>query len=379
MFYSIFIPVFYYIFYIRDFLKNVYHTVILSNCGRVVQLVTTAVNKLRNRETAPKSAASIAISNVSTVMSLSEQYIDHKSKRFFTSYEQSSDQSRYNANVDEIFYTKSKWSELMTNENNYLERKWRTKILFENTPRGNVVMWYDAYQLGFAYYSDQNIPYSLLNAIAMKYVLVFCCRDFFMDENVLADKPPSKITENHNEEARQQKEQKTQNENSNTVKSDQLRGTNGGANDSGLKNGPFAKFKSYNNVSGKVNPAKTPDNRTESKPVEKKMNRFICLGKTRNASFTQKIEHRSAAMISAPATNSSLHENGIYSIFSQKNHLRNSDASDPNVSMKQTSVISEPGATPEITQPVKLAPNLPQKMSYAEYKKLKTEVKTAKS
>jgi hypothetical protein len=84
-------------------------------------------------------------------------------------------------------------------------------------------------------------------------------------------------------------------------------------------------------------------------------------------------------MISPPATNSSLHENGIYSIFSQKNHLRNSDTSDPNVSMKQTPDVLAPIATPEITQLVNLAPNVPQKMSYAEYKKLKTEVKTAKS
>ena len=49
-------------------------------------------------------------------------------------------------------------------------------------------MYYDVFKQGFSYYSNENyISYKILNAIAMKYVMVFFCRDFFMDENVLED------------------------------------------------------------------------------------------------------------------------------------------------------------------------------------------------
>jgi hypothetical protein len=42
---------------------------------------------------------------------------------------------------------------------------------------------YDVYRAGFAYYSDNNsLNYDLLNAVAMKYVKIFHCLDFFMDE-----------------------------------------------------------------------------------------------------------------------------------------------------------------------------------------------------
>jgi len=57
-------------------------------------------------------------------------------------------------------------------------------------------MYYDVYKGGFAYYADQNcIPYSILNAMAMKYVVVYFCRDFFVDDSIiklpsgLADSP----------------------------------------------------------------------------------------------------------------------------------------------------------------------------------------------
>lgn len=91
----------------------------------------------------------------------------------------------YNENVDPIFYDKKEFSICVSEANNHLETSWKTKMLFENTPRGNIIMFYDAYKLGFSFYSDQNvISYDILNAAAMKYVSIFRCRDFFIDESI---------------------------------------------------------------------------------------------------------------------------------------------------------------------------------------------------
>ena len=55
-------------------------------------------------------------------------------------------------------------------------------------------MYYDVFKSGFAYYADQNsIPYSILNAMAMKYVVVYFCRDFFVDDSII--KEPSKLSD----------------------------------------------------------------------------------------------------------------------------------------------------------------------------------------
>jgi hypothetical protein len=57
-------------------------------------------------------------------------------------------------------------------------------------------MYYDPYKLGFAYYSDQNIlSYDILNTCAMKYVILYQCRDFFIDEVIIPEdeKNPLKI------------------------------------------------------------------------------------------------------------------------------------------------------------------------------------------
>jgi hypothetical protein len=46
-------------------------------------------------------------------------------------------------------------------------------ILIDRTPYGNVIMHYDVFKNGFAYYSDINLSYKIINAVAMKYVLTF--------------------------------------------------------------------------------------------------------------------------------------------------------------------------------------------------------------
>jgi hypothetical protein len=74
----------------------------------------------------------------------------------------------------------------MQTPNTDLEKKWKSNLLLETTPRGNIIMYYDAYKMGFAYFSDQKgISYDILNACAMKYVEIFRCCDLFVDEAII--------------------------------------------------------------------------------------------------------------------------------------------------------------------------------------------------
>jgi hypothetical protein len=111
------------------------------------------------------------------------EYYQQNKSRFSASFDRTED---YNQNVDPIFYDKSEFRELIGVEGNRLEKEWRSRILFETSPRGNIIMFYDPYKQGFSYYCDSTgIPYNMLNAVAMKYVLMFRCRDFFVDNNVI--------------------------------------------------------------------------------------------------------------------------------------------------------------------------------------------------
>ena len=66
-----------------------------------------------------------------------------------------------------------------------VENMWKSRILFQNTLQGNVIMYYDIYKMAFVYYSDMQISYKWLNYCAMKYVRIFYCRDFFLDDSFL--------------------------------------------------------------------------------------------------------------------------------------------------------------------------------------------------
>ena len=45
------------------------------------------------------------------------------------------------------------------------------------------LMYYDLFKQGFAYHSDESfVSHNVLNAVAMKYVNTYFCKDFFLDE-----------------------------------------------------------------------------------------------------------------------------------------------------------------------------------------------------
>lgn len=199
---------------------------------------------------------------VPTILDFTIQYNEKNKKRFLDTFEKTL--PIVNINIEPEFYDKKEYKLLCLDSNNTLEKNWKKRVLFETTPRGNVIMFYDAFKMGFAYYSDSyNLPYSLLNAVAMKYVLTFCCRDFFMDDNITPNDSPSPLIKIHAEEP----------EKTNKVKKAVTR-TN-----TNQKN-PFAKLKDYKNAEKKD---------TEDKSKEHVTNRFLCLGKTVNYQFIQTV------------------------------------------------------------------------------------------
>jgi hypothetical protein len=122
----------------------------------------------------------------STVDYLNEYFVQ-KLKRFQKTFVQASateakEDKTVNENIDPCLYDKSWYKEkILLVENNPHEMVWKKRIMLESTPLGNVIMHYDVYRNAFAYYSNNAMKDSFLNALAMKYVLLFKCRDFFMD------------------------------------------------------------------------------------------------------------------------------------------------------------------------------------------------------
>ena len=103
------------------------------------------------------------------------------------------DRENKNNNIDPIFYDKKEFNEFMKTDKNSLESIWKTRIRIDFSPRGNIIMFYDAYKMGFSYYCDQNVvSYDILNAIAMKYVMTYNCYSFFIDELIISEQNPLK-------------------------------------------------------------------------------------------------------------------------------------------------------------------------------------------
>ena len=179
-------------------------------------------------------------------------FVKQRQDRLLRTYNNKCDM---NVNIEPIFYNKQKFSECMREEDNPLEKRWKKNLLYESTPRGNIFMFYDVYKGGFAYYADQNcIPYAILNAIAMKYVVVYFCRDFFLDESITKER--SKLIElTTDQEPTTKKVIKPSNEH-------------------------MAKFKNYKNMS--------TDKIETKKPPVLLRNKFISLGKPYNLQLIQK-------------------------------------------------------------------------------------------
>lgn len=200
------------------------------------------------------------------VSELCADYIEKEKKKFLATYETPSSDDA-NTSIQPIFYDTEAYKNATTTENNELEQYWQRRILFENTPRGNIIMHYDAYKLGFTYYSDITIPYSLLNAVAMKYVRIYKCRDFFMDTHITPESSTSPFIVRLKENDNTSKETSEKPEKMTVPKSK-----------------AFAKLKQYNTVSSKI-----LENNTEVSNTSKNItNIMISMGKISNFSFIPK-------------------------------------------------------------------------------------------
>ena len=268
-----------------------------------------------------------------TTKNINDQYFDKEYMRFLRLYERSSNQVGYeprfsepegyerriiqegmvgfeksiineepdessvvtNKNTDKEFYDIKKYEDMMMIENNDIEIKWRTRILIENTPRGNIMMYYNSFKRGFAYYSDQQgVPYVILNTMAMKYVRVFQCRDLFMDDKVTPEDSPSpfiQIYKDDEKNALKSKIEETPVEQ--RIDRDML------------KSGPFAKLKKYNMMTEDNNHKQSADMKeTLDKPtnlnhglVENNINRFLYMGKLTNSSVLQRTPNKKIVMV----------------------------------------------------------------------------------
>ena len=181
--------------------------------------------------------------------------------------------AEYNVGMDLIMYNRVGLKEMLANESNELERTWKSKRLLVHTPRGNVIMYYDVFKEGFAYHSDcAAIPYRILNAVAMKYVMVFRCLNLFIDENVVYPNP-SPLIELSNLEEQNEQQKKWD------VTHSMLQGSS--------SNNPFVRSitktlseipKNGSGVGGGARPPK--EGRVEA-PI-RRQNRFLYMGNMRN-------------------------------------------------------------------------------------------------
>ena len=74
-----------------------------------------------------------------TYQTLDNEYIDPLKMKFenLCSFE------NRNENIESIFYDKEALSEFLKEEDNNLEKIWKSRVLIENTSRGNIIMFYD--------------------------------------------------------------------------------------------------------------------------------------------------------------------------------------------------------------------------------------------
>jgi len=217
---------------------------------------------------------------IPTILDESEIYVKKQTKRFLEKVsENQKEKEKWNQNIDPVCYSLVEFQALILQENNTLEDEWKRRIMIEYTPRGNVVMYYDIFKHAFAYASDQYIPYNVLNACAMKYVLTFRCIDFFVDSTILPEEILSPFSLLQNEAEIKKKEDAE-------IKK----------KDMGISfmNAPFAKLKTYSSIS--VKQEKTSESESESNTEKKSKagdmikysNNFRNIGKISNVSLLSK-------------------------------------------------------------------------------------------
>jgi len=183
-------------------------------------------------------------------------------------------------------------------EKNYEQLK--NNFVFEKTPMGNVIMYYNKERNSFEYYTDNIIPYRVLDTVARKYVLTYGCCELYID----MEKEIKEYIVNGSNGLTKEKKNKTLEMNETEEKDKEI------VDPVKSKPNVFAKFKSYNKDSSKisevvgggggakdktdrggvVNTSKVSVEENEKLLLKEKANVYTCLGKFANFSMLKKID-----------------------------------------------------------------------------------------
>ena len=154
-----------------------------------------------------------------------------------------------------------------------------TNIVFETTPKGNIIMYYDYHKESFIYYCDvRYIPYLYLETVARKYAINFNCKKLVVDikkEIEYIESKNKKIIEKQNEKNKENNKEnnKDNNKNTNMIKKD---------------SDIFASFKSY-----RVGNSNSSSSSSKKKyVVPESANMYSYYGKIKEYNFIKKNDYK---------------------------------------------------------------------------------------
>jgi len=241
-----------------------------------------------------------------TALLLSEKFNENirnllkRKKTLKNSESQENSESEKTEELKEIKFEEKyleKW--LATEVNDLSEERLeslKNSFIIENTPQGNVIMFWDNKKETFVYYADHIIPYRFLEVVGRKYVITNDCKKIYinMEEEIKMAK--------QKKEEKEQKEEETQEKQKNNEIQE---------NNEKPKRNVFAKLKSYNKDSSiksavvplnskKTNPtniSKMPVTSASAKKEEdfilkENANRYSYQGRLANFSFLKKVDRK---------------------------------------------------------------------------------------
>jgi hypothetical protein len=182
----------------------------------------------------------------------------------------------------------------------------KNNILFETTPNGNVLMFYDSKRASFIYYADTAIPYRYLESVARKYVTTYHCLHLYIDMKKEIAEAEKKINDKKLEKKLEEDRIKLEEEGEKEKK--KLEDNDKNKDNKETKEVPrnvFAKLKNYNAGSNTVikgnKVAETNPNRSSSAAIisskkeyilKENANRFSYEGKMVNYKLLKKPERK---------------------------------------------------------------------------------------
>lgn len=160
----------------------------------------------------------------------------------------------------------------------------KNSILMENTPQGNLIMFYDNSRESFIFYSDNTIPYRYLETAGRKYVIMNNCKRIFVDMAQEIDNVKQKLDQQKQDQQKQDQQKQEQ-----KIELEE-------PISSSTKKNVFAKLKNYNNnptnPRNSTNPTAQSTKKSDLLIVKEHANRYSYEGKMANFSFLKKVDRK---------------------------------------------------------------------------------------